>query len=198
MLWSAALNISFSFFYNSYYKNSLSKEQLEVIVAELQRKVKMLQQRHRRHLDKLLGLENTVSQLRQSNLLNEERLQLLERVRSSERHHRICAAHFRWYGAVFICGNCILTFSCLLSCVSGIHADRRSGVRCWWDRGHHLWGGWRCISLHATEREAVRPNWLRTSHLLVSICCQMCQNNNTVDNISFLTKCYLPFLFFLN
>lgn len=51
-------------------------------MAELQKKVKVLQQRHRRHLEKLLGLENTVSQLRQSNLLNEERLQLLERVRS--------------------------------------------------------------------------------------------------------------------
>lgn len=65
---------------SSYYKNSLSKEQLEVIVLELQKKVKMLQQRHRRHLEKLVGLENTVSQLRQNNMLNEERLQLLERV----------------------------------------------------------------------------------------------------------------------
>lgn len=64
----------------SYHKNSLTKEQLEAIVAELQKKVKVLQQRHRRHLEKLLGLENAVSQLRQSNLLNEERLQLLERV----------------------------------------------------------------------------------------------------------------------
>ncbi|XP_041851475.1 THAP domain-containing protein 5-like [Melanotaenia boesemani] len=62
-----------------YHKNSLSKEQLEAIVAELQKKVKVLQQRHRRHLEKLIGLENTVCQLRQSNLLNEERLQLLER-----------------------------------------------------------------------------------------------------------------------
>ncbi|XP_060903110.1 THAP domain-containing protein 5-like [Labrus mixtus] len=62
-----------------YHKNSLSKEQLEAIVVELQKKVKVLQQRHRRHLEKLMGLENTVSQLRQSNLLNEERLQLLER-----------------------------------------------------------------------------------------------------------------------
>ncbi|KAK1899843.1 THAP domain containing protein 5 [Dissostichus eleginoides] len=62
-----------------YHKNSLSKEQLEAIVSELQKKVKVLQQRHRRHLEKLLGLENTVSQLRQNNLLNEERLQLLEK-----------------------------------------------------------------------------------------------------------------------
>ena len=52
-----------------------------MIVLELQKKVKMLQQRHRRHLEKLVGLENTVGQLRQNNLLNEERLQLLERVR---------------------------------------------------------------------------------------------------------------------
>lgn len=66
---------------NSYHKSSLSKEQLEVIVLGLQKKVKMLQQRHRRHLEKLVGLENTVSQLRQNNLLNEERLQLLERVK---------------------------------------------------------------------------------------------------------------------
>lgn len=57
-----------------------------MIVAELQKKVKVLQQRHRRHLDKLLGLENTVSQLRQSNLLNEERLQLLERVKRLKHH----------------------------------------------------------------------------------------------------------------
>ncbi|KAJ8256702.1 hypothetical protein COCON_G00188540 [Conger conger] len=62
-----------------YHKNSLSKEQLEAIVMELQKKVKVLQQRHRRHLDKLLGLESTVSQLRHSNLVNEERLQLLEK-----------------------------------------------------------------------------------------------------------------------
>ncbi|XP_038829527.1 THAP domain-containing protein 5-like [Salvelinus namaycush] len=63
-----------------YNKNSLSKEQLEAIVTELQKKVKVLQQRHRRHLDKLVGLENTVNQLRQNNLLNEERVHLLERV----------------------------------------------------------------------------------------------------------------------
>lgn len=58
-------------------------------MAELQKKVKVLQQRHRRHLEKLLGLENTVSQLRQSNLLNEERLQLLERVKSFKCFHDI-------------------------------------------------------------------------------------------------------------
>lgn len=62
-----------------YHKNSLSKEQLEAVVAELQEKVKMLQQRHHRQLDKLQGLEQTVGQLRQSNLQYEERLQLLER-----------------------------------------------------------------------------------------------------------------------
>ncbi len=77
------------FHMTSYHKNSLSKEQLEAIVAELQKKVKVLQQRHRRHLEKLLGLENTVSQLRQSNLLNEERLQLLERVKSFKYLHQL-------------------------------------------------------------------------------------------------------------
>lgn len=65
---------------DSYHKHRLSKEQLEALVAELQKKVKVLQQRHRRHLDKLLGLENAVSQMVQKNLMTEERLQLLERV----------------------------------------------------------------------------------------------------------------------
>ncbi|XP_069043820.1 THAP domain-containing protein 5 [Lepisosteus oculatus] len=62
-----------------YHRNGLSKEQLEAIVVELQKKVKVLQQRHRRHLEKLMGLESTVAQLTHSNLLSEERLQLLER-----------------------------------------------------------------------------------------------------------------------
>lgn len=62
-----------------YHKHSLSKEQLEAMVVDLQKKVKILQQRHNRDLDKLEGLEKTVAQLRQSNLLYEERLQLLER-----------------------------------------------------------------------------------------------------------------------
>lgn len=67
----------------SYHKNSLNKQQLETVVVELQKKVKVLQQRHRQHVEKLMGLENTVSQLRQNNLLNEERLQLLEMVQAS-------------------------------------------------------------------------------------------------------------------
>lgn len=62
-----------------YHKNSMSKEQLEAMVVDLQKKVKILQQRHNRHLDKVQELEKTVAQLRQSNLLYEERLQLLER-----------------------------------------------------------------------------------------------------------------------
>ncbi|XP_057684968.1 THAP domain-containing protein 5-like [Corythoichthys intestinalis] len=62
-----------------YHKHRLNKEQLEAVVAELQKKVKVLHQRHRRHLNKMLGLENTVSQLRQKNMMTEERLQLLER-----------------------------------------------------------------------------------------------------------------------
>lgn len=84
---------------HSYHKNSLSKEQLEAIVIELQKKVKVLQQRHRRHLDKLLGLETTVSQLRQTNLVNEERLQLLERVRgrvgTTPRAEQTCFPHIQ-------------------------------------------------------------------------------------------------------
>lgn len=78
---------------NSYYKSSLSKEQLEVMVIELKKKVKNLQQRHRQHLDKLVDLENTVSHLRQSNLLNEERLTLLERVSRSQRLPQIKYQH---------------------------------------------------------------------------------------------------------
>lgn len=80
----------------SYHKNSLSKEQLEGIVCELQKKVKVLQQRHRRHLEKLFGLENTVSQLRQSNLLNEERLQLLERVFTGMKFRLAVVAVFQY------------------------------------------------------------------------------------------------------
>lgn len=105
----------------SYHKNSLSKEQLEAIVTELQKKVKVLQQRHRRHLDKLLGLENTVSQLRQSNLLNEERLQLLERV---------CT----WVPPApssipLTCSRSAKLLVC--ACSPGLRADERSGVRRW-------------------------------------------------------------------
>lgn len=49
-------------------------------MVQLKRKVKSLEQRHRLHLDKLVDLESTVYQLRQTNLLNEERLKLLEEV----------------------------------------------------------------------------------------------------------------------
>ncbi|CAL9684409.1 unnamed protein product [Knipowitschia caucasica] len=62
-----------------YHKNSVSKEQLEATVVELQKKVKIMQQHHHRHLEKLEGLEKAVGQLRQSKLLYEERLQCLER-----------------------------------------------------------------------------------------------------------------------
>lgn len=70
---------------NSYYKSSMSKEQLEVMVVELKKKVKILQQQQRLHLDKMVDLENTVSHLRQSNLLSEERLKLLEMVSGAQR-----------------------------------------------------------------------------------------------------------------
>lgn len=84
-------------------------------MAELQKKVKVLQQRHRRHLEKLLGLENTVSQLRQSNLLNEERLQLLERVRILKYFHEITPDLFKsetsnCYSQVSFSCRCFLMF----------------------------------------------------------------------------------------
>ncbi|CAL8363131.1 unnamed protein product [Merluccius merluccius] len=72
------------------YFRRLSKEQLEVVVSELQKKVKVLRKRHRRHLEKLLGLESTVGQLRQDNLLHDERLQLLEKVVLSSRLEVTC------------------------------------------------------------------------------------------------------------
>lgn len=62
-----------------YHKSSISKEQLEDTVLDLQRKVKTLQQHHNRYVDKVQELEMTVGQLRQTNLLYKERLQLLER-----------------------------------------------------------------------------------------------------------------------
>ncbi|KAG7478535.1 THAP domain-containing protein 5-like [Solea senegalensis] len=57
-----------------YHKNTPSQEQLVSVEVELQKK-----QRRHRHLKRILGLENTVGQLRQSNLHIEERVQLLEK-----------------------------------------------------------------------------------------------------------------------
>lgn len=99
-----------------------------MIVSELQKKVKMLQQRHRRHLEKLVGLENTVSQLRQNSLLNEERLQLLERVMGLNYLQTEYIISPRQKNRFRIkCENEKRIFCCHLS---GIHADQCSHGRC--------------------------------------------------------------------
>ncbi|XP_064408796.1 THAP domain-containing protein 5-like isoform X2 [Latimeria chalumnae] len=61
-----------------YHKNNLSTEQLEAIIVGLQKKVKLLQQRHRRHCAKLEAMETIVEQLKKENLVSEEKLKLLE------------------------------------------------------------------------------------------------------------------------
>nr|XP_020642719.1 THAP domain-containing protein 8 [Pogona vitticeps] len=48
------------------------------VVMGLQKKVKVLQQRHRRHCAKLEAMEGVVEQLRKENLVSEEKLKLLE------------------------------------------------------------------------------------------------------------------------
>ncbi|XP_069631921.1 THAP domain-containing protein 8-like isoform X3 [Haliaeetus albicilla] len=54
----------------------LSTEELVGVVLVLQRKVKVLQQRHRRHRARLEAMEGLVEQLRHESLLSEERLKL--------------------------------------------------------------------------------------------------------------------------
>uniref|UniRef100_A0A8D0H5M0 Uncharacterized protein n=1 Tax=Sphenodon punctatus TaxID=8508 RepID=A0A8D0H5M0_SPHPU len=61
-----------------YHKNELSTEELVDVVMGLQKKVKVLQQRHRRHFAKLEAMEGVVEQLRKENLVSEEKLKLLE------------------------------------------------------------------------------------------------------------------------
>ncbi|XP_038623320.1 THAP domain-containing protein 8 [Tachyglossus aculeatus] len=63
---------------HGYHKAELSAAQLAGVVAGLQRKVKGLQQRHRRHCAKLEAMEGLVEQLRKENLVSEEKLRLLE------------------------------------------------------------------------------------------------------------------------
>ncbi|XP_028320752.1 centrosome-associated protein CEP250-like [Gouania willdenowi] len=62
---------------HSYHRSSVTKEQLQRTVRELQQQVKVLQQQQ---VEQLLCLENAVTQLKHNDLLNQERLQLLERV----------------------------------------------------------------------------------------------------------------------
>ncbi|XP_067318040.1 THAP domain-containing protein 8 [Anolis sagrei] len=55
-----------------------STAELAEVVLSLQKKVKVLQQRHRRHCAKLEAMEGVVEQLRKENLVSEEKLKLLE------------------------------------------------------------------------------------------------------------------------
>lgn len=148
-----------------------------MIVVELQKKVKVLQQRHRRHLEKLLGLENTVSQLRQNNLLNEERLQLLERVKS---FHQLGAFHGKSYSFITEIHKLYIDFffffCCLRSCR---HACRpvlqcRMLVRLWLSSMRKMTLH-TCI-LHWTTRMK------SCEDIISSICCPLCQKSNYMAN----------------
>ncbi|XP_029475864.1 THAP domain-containing protein 5-like isoform X2 [Rhinatrema bivittatum] len=66
---------------HKYNSNNLTTEQLISVVISLQKKVKVLQQRHRRHCSKLETMEGIVEQLRKENLVSEEKLKLLEIIR---------------------------------------------------------------------------------------------------------------------
>lgn len=55
----------------------LSTEELVAVALVLQRRVKVLQQRRRRHRARLEAMEGLVEQLRRESLLSEERLQLV-------------------------------------------------------------------------------------------------------------------------
>ncbi|XP_008122628.1 THAP domain-containing protein 8 [Anolis carolinensis] len=62
-----------------YHKNQEgSTAELAEVVLSLQKKVKVLQQRHRRHCAKLEAMEGVVEQLKKENLVSEEKLKLLE------------------------------------------------------------------------------------------------------------------------
>ncbi|XP_062996228.1 THAP domain-containing protein 8 [Elgaria multicarinata webbii] len=61
-----------------YHKNEGTTAELVDVVMGLQKKVKVLQQRHRRHCAKLEAMEGVVEQLRKENLVSEEKLKLLE------------------------------------------------------------------------------------------------------------------------
>ncbi|XP_067837802.1 THAP domain-containing protein 5-like [Heptranchias perlo] len=69
---------------HSYYKNDLTIEQLEEIITNLQKKVKVIQQRERRNSARLRVMENLVRQLKRENVILEEKLKIMEMVRSVE------------------------------------------------------------------------------------------------------------------
>ncbi|KAM4696660.1 uncharacterized protein WCC33_015398 [Rhinophrynus dorsalis] len=59
-------------------QEELSTAELVSIVVDLQKKVRALQQRHRRHCSKLEVMEGVVEQLKKENLISEEKLGFLE------------------------------------------------------------------------------------------------------------------------
>ncbi|XP_077174576.1 THAP domain-containing protein 8 [Paroedura picta] len=61
-----------------YHREEVTTAELVEVVMGLQKKVKVLQQRHRRHCAKLEAMEGVVEQLRKENLVSEEKLKLLE------------------------------------------------------------------------------------------------------------------------
>lgn len=63
-----------------YHRSEVTATELVDVVMGLQKKVKVLQQRHRRHCAKLEAMEGVVEQLRKENLVSEEKLKLLEMV----------------------------------------------------------------------------------------------------------------------
>ncbi|XP_078287256.1 uncharacterized protein LOC144611835 isoform X2 [Rhinoraja longicauda] len=63
---------------HSYHKNDLTIEQLEEIVATLQKKVKVIQQRERRNSARLKAMENLVDQLKKENVTSEEKLKIMK------------------------------------------------------------------------------------------------------------------------
>ncbi|GCB60524.1 hypothetical protein scyTo_0011149 [Scyliorhinus torazame] len=62
---------------HSYYKSDLTIEQLEGIITNLQKKVKVIQQRERRNTARLKAMENLVDQLKKENVLSEEKLKIM-------------------------------------------------------------------------------------------------------------------------
>lgn len=63
-----------------YHRSEGTTAELVEVVMGLQKKVKVLQQRHRRHCAKLEAMESMVEQLWKENLVSEEKLKVLEMV----------------------------------------------------------------------------------------------------------------------
>lgn len=58
--------------------SSVTNEQLVALAVSLQKKVKLLQQRHRRHRAKIKSMERIVEELKKENFISEEKLKMLE------------------------------------------------------------------------------------------------------------------------